>query len=685
MAGSLEDYEGKRDFGRTPEPAPGAPAERGTSVFVVHRHEARRLHYDLRLEMNGVLKSWAVPKGFSYDPADKHLAVRTEDHPIEYETFEGMIPKGEYGAGTMTIWDHGRYRVLADGDPAAAVETGKFEVEMYGRRLRGEWHLVKTKQNWLMFKARDRHAVTDDLPALNMDLTAAEPAPLPARPRPMEPGESVEPFSDPGWLYEMKFVGRRVLVAKRPEGVRFVAARDGAKLAAALPRVMKALGAMRAESALLDGVLVALDRHGRPSAELLSQALGGDAAIEVQLYAFDLLYFDGFDLRELALLDRKSALGALLPPDPSLLYVDHVAGKGEDLLRSVAAAGLPGVIAKRSASRYLGGRSPDWREVAADASVADHDGSVEEALQGVASKGGRPTRVALTNLEKVYWPAEGYTKGDLLVYYEQVAEFLLPHLRGRPVHLFRWPDGIHGKNFYQQNAPDGCPDWVRTETIQRGHKENPIQQIVCDDRDTLLYLVNLGSIDIHPWMSSVGSLESPDWTVIDLDPKRAPFSDVVKIAREVGKLLRGIGLRPLLKTSGASGLHIYIPLVPGYTYDQARMFCEGVSRWIAKEHRDIATVERAIAGRGARVYVDFMQNRRGQTVVPPYAVRPVEGATISMPLDWDELTGDLHPSQFTIATGPPRLADRGDLFRPVLEDRQDLMPAIAALQDWLRG
>ena len=306
MAGSLEDYEDKRDFERTSEPAPGLPdADRGTSVFVVHRHEARHLHYDLRLEMNVVLKSWAVPKGFSYDPADKHLAVRTEDHPIEYETFEGMIPKGEYGAGTMTIWDHGRYRVLADGDPAAAVETGKFEIEMYGRRLRGEWHLVKTKQNWLMFKSRDRHAAAEGMPPLSMDLTAAESAPLPARPRPMEPGESVEPFSDPGWLFEMKFAGRRVLVRKQVDAVGFVGTRDAATLAAALPRLVKALGAVRADSALLDGVLVALDPHGRPSAELLAHALeadteAGDQAVTVQLYAFDLLYFDGFDLRGLA-------------------------------------------------------------------------------------------------------------------------------------------------------------------------------------------------------------------------------------------------------------------------------------------------------------------------------------------------------------------------------------------------
>lgn len=684
MAGSLDDYRKKRDFARTPEPPPDVPAGEAPAVFVVHRHEARRLHYDLRLQMGGVLKSWAVPKGFSYDPADKHLAVRTEDHPMKYESFEGMIPKGEYGAGTMTIWDRGRYRVLAKGDPAAAVETGKFEIILYGRRLRGEWHLVRTKENWLLFKSRDLYSAGEDTPPLGMDLTAASDAAMPKRPRAMEVGESAEPFSDPGWLFEMEFAGLRAFAVKRGDEVALSGA-TARKALAALPALARDLAALRADEALLDGVLVATDAGGRPSRKELDRALAGED-VPVHFYAFDLLHFDGLDLRELPLLDRKAVLGALVAQAPTVLYVDHVVGNGVELHRSVVAAGLPGMVAKRATSSYRGGAREDWRSVPAPENGDAADVGVDEALQRVADEAPtRPSRVKLSNLEKTYWPVEGYTKGDLLIFYEQVAELILPHLRDRPLHLYRWPDGIEGKNFYQQNAPDGVPDWVQTELIQRRHKEEPVRHMICQDRDTLLYLINLGSIDIHPWMSRLGNLESPDWAVIDLDPKSAPFSDVVKIARETGKILRGIGLRPLLKTSGASGLHIYIPLVPGYTYDQARMFCEGVARWIAKEHDDIATVERAIAQRGGRVYVDFGQNRRGQTVVPPYAVRPQPGATVSTPLDWDELTNDLHPSLFTIRTLPERLSTRGDLFRPVLEDPQDLMPAIAKLQEWITG
>ena len=481
MAGSLDDYRKKRDFTRTSEPAPELAAADEASVFVVHRHEARRLHYDLRLQMGGVLRSWAVPKGFSYDPSDKHLAVRTEDHPMKYESFEGMIPKGEYGAGTMTIWDRGRYRILAKGDPSAAVESGKFEIILYGRRLRGEWHLVRTKENWLLFKSRDQYAAGDGVPALGMDLSAAEEAAMPARLRAMKPGDAVEPFSDPSWLFEMEFAGMRAFATKRGSDVT-LSGGGKRKLLGKLPAVARDLARLRAGSAVLDGVLVASDDGGRPSREQLERALAGDSEVGVQFYAFDLLHFDGFDLRDMPLLDRKAVLSAMVSGLPSVLYVDHVIGHGEDLHRSVVAAGLPGMIAKRASSSYKSGRGADWREIAAPENREANEVAVDEALQKVADEApARQSKVALSNLEKIYWPVEGYAKGDLLVFYEQVAELVLPHLQDRPLHLYRWPDGIEGKNFYQQNAPDGVPDWVQTELIQRRHKEEPVRHMICQD------------------------------------------------------------------------------------------------------------------------------------------------------------------------------------------------------------
>jgi bifunctional non-homologous end joining protein LigD len=678
----LGDYERKRDFERTPEPsgerprrAPGAPP-----IFVVHRHEARRLHYDLRLERGGVLLSWAVPKGFSYDPSDKHLAVRTEDHPLEYEDFHGVIPRGEYGAGTMQIWDRGRVTFLNGAD---GPETGEVKVLLAGRRLRGEWHLVRTKQGpntWLIFKSRDRYAGVRRDTVLGADLTRAVEAPLAPAEEPMRAGEERAPFSDPAWLFEARFEGLRALATKRGDEVVL----EGAGLpaqGAALAAVRADLARVRADVARLDGVLLVLDEHERPSRERLRQCLA-EGAGGIVYYAFDLLHFEDYDLRPLPTLERKAALRGLLPPLAHVLFTDHVLGRGDDLVAAVRAAGLGGVVAKRAEAGYRAGASPDWRSIPCAPASAEAEAPVSAALGRSARV--RRARVAFSNLEKVYWPAEGYTKGDLLDYYGAVADVLLPYLHGRAIHLNRFPDGIAGKSFYQKEAKEGTPAWVRTIEIASSSRGAPLRYMVCDDRDTLLYLVNLGSIDLHPWMSRVESQDSPDWAVIDLDPKEAPFTDVIRIAREVGRLLRGIGLRPFLKTSGASGLHVFVGLAPGYSYTQSEMFCEGVARIVARELAEIATIERSLAERGGKVYIDFGQNRKGQTVVPPYVVRPVRGATVSTPLAWDELEGDLHPSRFTLQNVPERLARLGDLFRPVLAEPQDLTEAVAALEEYWR-
>ena len=359
MGKSIEDYREKRDFARSPEPEAAPPSEReGAPIFVVHRHDASRLHYDLRLEMDGVLRSWAVPKGFSYDPDEKHLAVRTEDHPLEYEHFDGVIPKGEYGAGTMTIWDRGRYEVLKADSGSEAVAKGELKLLLRGRKLRGEWHLVRTKKDkneelWLLFKSRDRYAGTPRDSALGIDLSAAEEAPLPENVVPMTIGATAEPFSDPDWLFEMKFTGRRVLARKRGEEVALL----GSQVMVGVTALDQELRKIRAENALVDGVLVCADDSERPSRALLEERLTGKNDRPLQLYAFDLLYYDEFDLRALPTVDRKAALRAVLPPLPSVLFVDHVPGNGESLCQAVAAAGLPAAVAKRADAPYTAGPS----------------------------------------------------------------------------------------------------------------------------------------------------------------------------------------------------------------------------------------------------------------------------------------------------------------------------------------
>jgi len=673
---SIEKYRAKRDFAQTPEPAPGEAPGRGGAVFVIHRHEARNLHYDLRLEMEGVLKSFAVPKGFSWVPADKHLAVRTEDHPLEYVDFDGVIPKGQYGAGTMTIWDRGTYRVVGEGDGVRGLEEGKLEVELFGGRLRGEWHLVrlaKSEKDWLLFKTRDRYARGKDDAEFPLDLSRTERAPLPRAPKAMRAGEVGEPFSDPEWVFELEFSGRRLLAGVRDDEVRFRGA-DGKAFRTELPEVAGELRRLRARQALVDGVLVATDEADRPDADRLAAALAAGETAELRFYVFDLLHYDEWDLLGFPLRERKAALASVLPALPRVLYVDHVTERGTELSGVVERGGLAGVIAKRADSPYRAGASPLWRRIPARAATAT--GSATGELGRAVP---RRSRVKLTNRDKVYWPAEGITKGELLDWYDGIADVLLPYLRGRPVHMLRYPDGIEGKSFYQKNVTGRIPDWVETVRVKVEDGEE-VRYVVCNDRDTLLHLVNLGSIDLHPWLSRTDEPDRPDWAILDLDPSDDDFAKPVRIARTVGKILRGAGLRPLLKTSGKTGLHIYIPLVRRYDYEQARMFCEVVARMTVMEHRSIATVERTPAKRGNKVYVDFLQNRREQTVVPPYVVRPVPGAPVSTPLDWDELSGRVHPAEWNLRTVPERLERLGDLFRGALQDLQELEPAIEALE-----
>lgn len=676
MADPLQEYRQKRDFDATPEPRAAPPTPRRDDVFVVHRHEARQLHYDLRLEHAGVLKSWAVPRGFSFDPADKRLAVRTEDHPLEYEHFHGRIPKGQYGAGTMTIWDHGTYSLVKIPSWDEAMQRGELKVVLRGRRLRGEWHLVRTQQaknSWLLFKSRDVYSGHARDSALGIDLDAAAATDVPLDAPAMRWHGERGAFRDPAWLFEMEFPGRRCRIEKHFGEVR---------ASLALPAVIvDAVRTLACERAVVDGVLVALDAAGRPAAAATDLALGGGEATTLACYAFDLLQWEDYDLRGLPLLDRKAALRTLVPPQPRLLFVDHVAGDGEALLRAIVAAGLPAAIGKRGDSRYEGGPQAAWTRVLPDATAPLPPTGTAAVRQQTAAT---PKHFRPTNLGKVYWPAEGFTKGDLIAYYQAVADVLLPHLRDRPVHLNRFPDGIDGKSFYQREVKEGTPDWVRTTPIP--HDGAIVPHHVIDDLETLLFAANLGSIDLHPWLSRAGSLDEPDWAVLDLDPKSAPFAHVVRIARAAGRLLRGIGLRPLLKTSGKNGMHVFVPLQRGYSYDHSRMFTEAVARVLVRELPDIATVERLPDRRDGKVYLDFLQNRRSQTIVPPYAVRPVRGASVSAPLAWDELEDEaLSPRNFTIQTMPRRVTAQGDLFRRALEDRQDLLPAIAALESVLRG
>jgi bifunctional non-homologous end joining protein LigD len=288
-----------------------------------------------------------------------------------------------------------------------------------------------------------------------------------------------------------------------------------------------------------------------------------------------------------------------------------------------------------------------------------------------------------TNLKKVFWPKEGYTKGDLVEYYRAIAPLLLPYLKDRPLVLTRYPDGIEGKSFFQKDAPEFVPSWVRREKIYSKDSQRDIGYIIVEDVETLLYVINMGTIPLHLWSSRVGSLERPDWLVLDLDPKGAPFTDVVRVARALYGILRRLGLESFVKTSGASGLHILLPLGAHYTHEQAKNFARLLAMLGNEAVPEISTIARPLAARGGKVYIDFGQNGYGVTIAAPFAARPVAGATVSCPLHWDEVTSDLHPSRFTIKTALPRFAKLKDPMAPVLRKAIDLAAALEPIEKML--
>ena len=292
--------------------------------------------------------------------------------------------------------------------------------------------------------------------------------------------------------------------------------------------------------------------------------------------------------------------------------------------------------------------------------------------------------VSFTNLTKIFWPAEGYTKGDLVDYYRANAPCLLPYLKDRPLVLTRYPDGIAGKSFFQKDAPEFVPGWLRIEKIYSRDSDRDIGYLIVNDTETLLYVINMGTIPLHLWSSRIGSLERPDWLVLDLDPKGAPFTDVVKVARSLHEILQQLGLESFIKTSGASGLHILLPLGARYTHEQAKNFARLLAMLGHDAVPEISTIARPLAARAGKVYIDFGQNGYGVTIAAPFAARPVPGATVSCPLMWEEVNENMHPSQFTIKTVLTRSGKLKNPMAPVLGKGIDLAAALQPIEKRLR-
>jgi bifunctional non-homologous end joining protein LigD len=896
----LEEYRRKRRADSTPEPFGESPrlGGRNGGMFVVQKHAATRLHYDFRLEMEGVLRSWAVPKGPSLNPADKRLAVMVEDHPIEYGDFEGLIPEGNYGAGEVIVWDRGVYRVTdPPDDVAGAVRAGKLDIEMFGFKLKGGYAMVRTsgrnprareprneKPQWLLIKRHDGFASTDtdivesrprsvlsgltlqDLPGAS-GLASGMIAEIqklhaPELKGPLAPGQFPfalaklvnEPVEGAEWLYEIKYDGVRALAIRDGGSVR-IFGRSGIEATANYPEVVLALGKLPFVRFVLDGEIIAFGPGGRPSFQALQRRIqahdrGQVAAMALgspaPYFVFDLLAFDRFDLRGLDLETRKKLLRRMIGDEGLLRYSDYHTGNGRAFYDAVADLGLEGVVAKRLRSPYQAGRGGGWlkikcphaerfviggwtepagsrthfgallagqyeapgvlrfvgrvgtgfdderlrtiaaklRERAADGSpfrrrregepaipagahfcapelvcevrftewteggvlrnpsflglVADADPaacayhgpgtsagepadevgdsragssfreissmSEKENLLPLPSGKGReiksrrvtrsvkreihdshhPGQVEITHADKVFWAAEGYTKGDLIGYYETIAPWMLPYLKDRPVMLTRYPDGIEGKSFFQKDAPGYVPQWIRRVRIYSQESEREISYFILESVEALKYIANMGAIPIHIWSSRAPNLGSPDWLLFDIDPKGSTTIAAVRVAQETAAVLRSAGMRPYVKTSGQAGIHVVVGLRSGYTYAQARMFSEAVARVVVARIPDIATVLRTPAARKGKVYIDYLQLGQGKTIAAPFAVRPQPGAPVSAPLKWNELRSDLDPRKFNIKTMPRRMTRLGeDPFLGALTDQQEIEPALPKLESML--
>jgi len=772
MPEKLRDYERKRDPAQTPEPFTSRRRRAKAPVFVVQRHDARRLHYDFRLERNGALASWAVPKGIPLEPGRRVLAVHVEDHPLDYATFEGEIPKGNYGAGTVEIWDSGTYELVEEK------RDGGLTVRLRGSRLEGTWTLVPAAldgdpKNWLLFRKRDeagpRGAVRNDYRPMLATLTEELPR-----------GDE--------WLFEVKWDGYRALGYVR-EGEAKLVSRNGNDLTGRFPDLAKALAqAVRSPACVVDGEVCALDEQGRPSFSAMQQGKPGTAIV----YAvFDVLEIDGAHVLDLPLTERRARLEQLLDARSTTVRLSPLFADGDALLQAAAEQKLEGVMAKRATSPYVEGKrtrhwlkikthgrqefvicgwtkgqgrragsfgslvlgayrddelqwvgncgtgfterdidelrakleplrvdsSPFavvpkmpkvpkgdvvWVEPALVCEVEFVEWTHEGHLRAPSFQGLRDDkapaevrreepveldagRVKLSNLDKVFFPDEGITKGDLIEYYRAVAPVLLPHLRDRPFTMRRYPDGAFGKAFFQKDAPKHMPDWIPRFRAQVSTRESPsrkkwIEAPVVNDEDALLWMVNMGCIDMNTWYSRVDKPDRPDFVLFDLDPSPdVGFKETVQVALIVKAALDVLGLESFPKTSSADGMHVLVPVERRYTYDDAREFSEIVASAIARTHRGLATTE-WVKSKRRGVLIDSNQNGEGKTIASAYSVRPRPGAPVSTPLRWDEVNETLDPSTFTMDVVLERVRAHGDLFEGVLTTRQRLDRALKALR-----
>ncbi|HET6558219.1 MAG TPA: DNA ligase D [Prolixibacteraceae bacterium] len=827
---SLDLYKKKRDFKSTPEPDSNRKVKKSVLIFVVQRHEASNLHYDFRLQMEGVLKSWAIPKGPSMIAGERRLAVMVEDHPLSYGEFYGQIPEGNYGAGNVEIWDEGIYLPLEEtNDPESfllnQLEEGKLNFVINGNYLKGAFSLVRinnTKKDneWLLIKKKDTYAmptfeieklqpiksttkgnlsVADDVPSNpetnKTDQEEKTIIPPPAI-KPMLAKLSSQIINEPSWIYEIKYDGYR-LISRIYERTVEMISRNGKSFNSAYKALEKELLQIN-ENVILDGEIVVENQKGLSDFQLL-QNYSTTQKGNLKYYVFDILYLNGHLITDFPLVKRKELLDAFFKMYnfENIHNAPYQTGQGKVLFEKVTHMGYEGIIAKSPDGEYFPGiRTDTWLKVKSsmmqeaiicgytlpqksrkyfgslilglyeggklryigncgtgfnetslkelytkfekltipdppfekvpkllgpkgkpvwlkpelvcnvkflewsqeqimrtpvfmglrvdkDAKEVVNESQAEEqernsSLEQTMVVGGK--NVKCTNLTKVYWPDEGYTKGDIISYYLSISKYILPYLKNRPQSLNRHPNGIKSKGFYQKDMDvTQLPSWIKTVRLYSKSNDDYIDYLICNDAATLVYMANLGCIEINPWHSTYLTPDEPSYIVLDLDPGDIAFTEVVNTALAIKEICDEINIPAYCKTSGATGLHIYIPFGAKYTYNEAKTFAQIIATLANHRLPAVTSIERSVSKRKDKVYIDFLQNNIGQTISSAYSIRPRHLATVSTPLDWKEVNYNLTPQLFTIKNIPDRLNAVGDLWAPVLKKGIVLAKALKAL------
>lgn len=879
---ALDKYREKRREKITPEPFGGKPSGKELR-FVVQKHDASHLHYDFRLEMDGVLKSWAVPKGPSLDTDVKRLAMMVEDHPYDYRSFEGIIPKGQYGGGTVIVWDEGSYEMIEPAEINLKTQeknlleqlhSGKLKFRLNGKKLKGEFALVKAHNRgdngWLFMKLKDKYATKEDVTLKDKSVISKKTiAQMEKSPNQIyvkknkknddntsKSGVKIEdigdtaknknesekisktqldqllknapkqrfyeklepmlatlvdkPFDNDDWIYEVKWDGYRAIGFLNKNDLNLKSRNDKSFNEKFYP-IYDELKKLNLE-AILDGEIVVLGKDGIANFGAL-QNWRSESDGYLVYYVFDILWYKGKDLRGLPLVDRKAILKHILPSNNLIMYSQDFNTSGIKFLESAKKLNLEGIMAKRKDSPYqikvrtkdwlkikankrqevvIGGytlnkdskkifssilvgvydgkkliyigkigtgfnekdqqeliqlfkplitkkapfskqpdvnklsrfrsnpphaevtwlkpkllcevtfteltsdgimRHPSYQGIRTDKSakevILEKENPVSEILKNddiaiISNRGLSERKTILnptdkvqvkkvkgkelrfTNLNKIYWPEEKITKRDLINYYYQVAPYILPYLKDRPQSMNRFPDGINGEGFYFKDITGKAPDWANTYLYTSDSDNRERQYLVGKDEETLLFMANLGCIEMNPWSSTVKKPDNPTFCIIDLDPDKNAFDQVIETALVTKEILDDMEVPSYCKTSGSTGLHIYIPLGNKYSYEQSKEFARVIVTLVHNKLPDITSIERTVKNRKGKIYLDFLQNRPHATIAAAYSVRPKPGATVSMPLKWEEVKKGLKMTDFTIFNVIDRLQRLGDIFKPIL-------------------